>query len=189
MPLWLQQYMGYTATWAGIVTAPTGVLAVLLTPLVARLMPRADPPARELRVRGVPAVVAFMRSGFTTGADAVTLAMPQLVMRAAMSTLLRAADRDAALRPAAGTHPDRLGPVELRAHHRRRDRGPRLYTTQWEDRAALHHAQLVEHLTPLLADHDADAEHLRPAVRPRPAAGPRRPRSPGHAAVGAARRR
>lgn len=29
MPLWLQQYMGYTATWAGLVTAPIGFLALL----------------------------------------------------------------------------------------------------------------------------------------------------------------
>ena len=32
MPLWLQTQIGYTATWAGLVAAPTGVIAVLLTP-------------------------------------------------------------------------------------------------------------------------------------------------------------
>jgi DHA2 family multidrug resistance protein len=29
MPLWLQSYVGYTATWAGLVSAPSGVTAIL----------------------------------------------------------------------------------------------------------------------------------------------------------------
>ena len=47
MPLWLQTQIGYTATWAGLVAAPTGVIAVLLTPLTARMMARVD--ARRVR--------------------------------------------------------------------------------------------------------------------------------------------
>src|SRR5579862_8813244 len=43
LPLWLQQYMGYTATLAGEVLAPVGLLAIFLTPVVARLMGRVDP--------------------------------------------------------------------------------------------------------------------------------------------------
>ena len=36
IPLWLQTQLGYTATWAGLVSAPTGAVAVLVTPLVAQ---------------------------------------------------------------------------------------------------------------------------------------------------------
>ncbi len=36
LPLWLQQYMGYTATEAGMLTAPVGILALLLSPFVGR---------------------------------------------------------------------------------------------------------------------------------------------------------
>ena len=32
LPLWLQQYMGYTATFAGLVLAPVGILAMFLRP-------------------------------------------------------------------------------------------------------------------------------------------------------------
>jgi DHA2 family multidrug resistance protein len=32
LPLWLQQYMGYTATWAGLAMAPVGLLAIVLSP-------------------------------------------------------------------------------------------------------------------------------------------------------------
>ena len=34
-PLWLQSYMGYTSTWAGLATAWTGVLAVFCAPAAA----------------------------------------------------------------------------------------------------------------------------------------------------------
>ena len=33
MPLWLQSQLGYTATWAGLVAAPSGVTAVLTSHL------------------------------------------------------------------------------------------------------------------------------------------------------------
>jgi len=42
-PLWLQSYMGYTATWAGFATAWTGVLAVVGAPIAGNLMGRVDP--------------------------------------------------------------------------------------------------------------------------------------------------
>src|SRR5205823_7876533 len=43
LPLWLQQYMGYTATWAGLAMAPVGLLAIMLSPLVGRNVSRIDP--------------------------------------------------------------------------------------------------------------------------------------------------
>lgn len=50
-PLWLQIYMGYTATIAGYSTAMMGVLAVFLAPLVATLATKIDP--RPLVFAGV----------------------------------------------------------------------------------------------------------------------------------------
>jgi MFS family permease len=43
LPLWLQQYMGYTATEAGMLTAPVGILALLLSPFVGRWVGKVDP--------------------------------------------------------------------------------------------------------------------------------------------------
>src|SRR5215469_12773428 len=54
MPLWLQTQVGYTATWAGLVAAPTGVIAVLLTPFSARMLSRSDP-----RIVATIAFIAF----------------------------------------------------------------------------------------------------------------------------------
>src|SRR5499427_1230624 len=43
LPLWLQQYLGYTATQAGWALAPVGLLALVLTPLVGRTSGKVDP--------------------------------------------------------------------------------------------------------------------------------------------------
>lgn len=85
VPLWLQTQMGYTATWAGFVAAPSGVVAVILTPLVARFSNRIDP-----RILGSLSFVAFgisyfMRANYTTQADFWALTMPMLVTGVAMS--------------------------------------------------------------------------------------------------------
>lgn len=42
VPLWLQTEMGYTATWAGVATAPLGIAGVILAPFIGRLMQHAD---------------------------------------------------------------------------------------------------------------------------------------------------
>jgi DHA2 family multidrug resistance protein len=69
VPLWLQTSMGYTATAAGYVGSMNGILAVVMSPIVARYVSRVDP--RMLVTFGVlwMAMVAFWRSHFTTEAD------------------------------------------------------------------------------------------------------------------------
>ncbi|QIL84493.1 multidrug efflux MFS transporter permease subunit VceB [Vibrio sp. HDW18] len=42
-PLWLQIYMGYTATVSGYATATMGILAVFLAPVIANLSSKFDP--------------------------------------------------------------------------------------------------------------------------------------------------
>ena len=41
-PLWLQTVMGYTPIWAGMLTAPVGVLALILTPFIGANLNRID---------------------------------------------------------------------------------------------------------------------------------------------------
>ncbi|MEC7930970.1 MAG: DHA2 family efflux MFS transporter permease subunit, partial [Pseudomonadota bacterium] len=43
IPQWLQMSMGYTATWAGIVTALTAMAALFTAPVAARMMEKVDP--------------------------------------------------------------------------------------------------------------------------------------------------
>ncbi|HEX9206930.1 MAG TPA: DHA2 family efflux MFS transporter permease subunit [Steroidobacteraceae bacterium] len=42
LPLWLQTQLGYTATWAGLVQAPAGIMALLISPFAGRLVNRYD---------------------------------------------------------------------------------------------------------------------------------------------------
>ncbi|MGH6827494.1 MAG: DHA2 family efflux MFS transporter permease subunit [Rhizomicrobium sp.] len=86
MPLWLQTQIGYTATLAGLVAAPSGVIAVLLTPLSARLLARID-----ARILATIAFIAFgfsylMRARLTAEASFFDFMLPLLVQGVSMAT-------------------------------------------------------------------------------------------------------
>jgi DHA2 family multidrug resistance protein len=85
-PLWLQTRMGYIATWAGLVAAPSGVVAVFLTPFAARLMNRVDARWTASASLLAFALSFFLRSRFTTDVDFIGLVIPSLVQGVAMST-------------------------------------------------------------------------------------------------------
>ncbi len=84
VPLWLQTNMGYTASWAGYVAAFGGVLAVVMSPIVPRLMQRFD--LRALVTFGVLwlACVTLVRSGLNTGANYWAITLPFLAQGFAM---------------------------------------------------------------------------------------------------------
>lgn len=79
-PLWLQSYMGYTSTQAGLATAWTGVFAVFVAPLAAGLTAKVDP--RRLIFGGVLllGVVTAWRSVATTGMGFWDISLPLMVM-------------------------------------------------------------------------------------------------------------
>jgi DHA2 family multidrug resistance protein len=79
MPLWLQSYLGYTATWAGLVSAPSGVTAILASLMIGRLMRRFDPRVLAAASFGLYAISYFMRAGFTSDASFMAFMVPQLV--------------------------------------------------------------------------------------------------------------
>jgi DHA2 family multidrug resistance protein len=86
LPLWLQTQMGYIATWAGLVAAPSGVVAVLLTPFAARWMNRTDARWAATVALAAFGVSYYMRSLYTPDADFFALVVPMLVQGVAMST-------------------------------------------------------------------------------------------------------
>jgi DHA2 family multidrug resistance protein len=84
MPLWLQSFLGYTATWAGLVSAPSGVTAVLTSLMIGRLMRRFDPRVLAASSFGFFAISYFMRAGLTADASFLAFTAPQLVQGIAM---------------------------------------------------------------------------------------------------------
>lgn len=83
-PLWLQNTMGYTATKAGLVTALSGILAVLSAPLAAQLSSKVDP--RKLVCFGVGwlGLVTLYRSMATPDMGFWDIGLPLLVMGVGM---------------------------------------------------------------------------------------------------------
>jgi len=84
-PLWMQTWLGYTATWAGLVAAPSGAVAVLLSPLIGKYLDKFD-----ARLFASIAFVAFgisyfMRAGYTADASFGVYVMPLLVQGVGMS--------------------------------------------------------------------------------------------------------
>lgn len=80
IPLWLQTNLGYTAANAGRVTAFNGVLAIVFSPIVGRIVGKVDP--RILICGGLTylAGVFWLRTGFNTEIDFWRLALPQIAV-------------------------------------------------------------------------------------------------------------
>jgi len=145
-PLWLQTQMGYTATWAGLVAAPGGLVAVILTPFVARLSGKID-----ARILASVAFVAFaisywMRSTLTTQADLWAMIAPQLVLGVAMSTFFLSMVTISL----DGIPPDKLPTATSISNFTRITAGAfaaSIATTSWDRREALHQTRLTDAIT------------------------------------------
>ena len=143
LPLWLQQYMGYTATWAGLATAPVGILAIILSPWVGKNVSKIDP--RKLATVAFVGfgVVLWMRSHFNAQADFMTILIPTVLQGAAMAFFFIPLQAIVF----SGLTPDRMPSAAGLSNFVRITAGAvgtSLFTTLWESRATLHHAQLAE---------------------------------------------
>ncbi len=145
LPLWLQQYMGYTATQAGMVLAPVGLLALLLSPVVGKSMGRVDPRHFAAFAFVVFALVLWMRSNFNTQADFTTILIPTIIQGAAMAFFFV----PLVTLTLSGISPDKIPAASGLSNFVRivaGSFGTSIATTVWQDRAAMHHAQLSEYV-------------------------------------------
>jgi DHA2 family multidrug resistance protein len=146
LPLWLQQYMGYTATAAGFALAPVGVLAVLLSPLVGRLLPHVDPRWISTTSFVVFIGVLLARSQYTAQVDQWSIMVPTFVQGAAVACLFT----PLVAVIVSGLPHERIPSATGLSNFVRITAGAfgtSITTTLWEDRATLHHAHLVESIT------------------------------------------
>ncbi len=147
-PLWLQTRMGYIATWAGLVAAPSGVVAVILTPFAARLMNRID--ARWTASLSLLAFAAsfYLRSLFTSDVDFFALVIPMLVQGLAMSVFFVSM-----VTMALNGVPGNQVPAASGMYNFLRicagSFAASLVTTSWDRSAALHQTRLSEVMAPL----------------------------------------
>jgi len=143
LPLWLQTQLGYTATWAGLVAAPSGLVAVILTPFVAKMSGKVD--ARILATVAFAAfgVSYYLRSGYTTSASFTDLMLPLLVQGIAMSCFFLAMLTISLDR----IPPERIPAASGISNFARITAGSfaaSIITTAWDRREALHQSRLSE---------------------------------------------
>jgi len=146
LPLWLQTQLDYTATWAGLATAPVGILPILLGPLVARIMGRVD--LRWLTSASFCAlgVASFWYAGFNTQVSFATLAWSRFAQGLGVA-LFFAPLMSIVL---SGLPPGRVASASGLANTLRTLAGSfatSLTTTLWDRREALHQAHLSETIT------------------------------------------
>jgi MFS transporter, DHA2 family, multidrug resistance protein len=178
MPLWLQSNLNYTATWAGIVTAPSGITAVLVSPIVGKYIGRFD--ARLLATLSfvIFALSYFMRAAYPPDASLWVFAVPTLVQGVAMGTFFIALltitfDGLPAEKLPAASGLNNFLRITASGF------ATSLTTTFWDRREALHQSRLVESLTAFspafrlgvrnimsfgLSDRSADAAVLKAVV-------------------------
>jgi DHA2 family multidrug resistance protein len=146
MPLWLQTQLNYTATWAGIATAPSGITALLVAPFVGKFIGRVD--ARWFATVSfvIFAISYFMRAAYPPDASLWVFALPTLVQGFAMGIFfiaLLTITFD-------GLPADKLPAASgLNNFLRITASGfaTSLTTTFWDRREALHQTRLVDSLT------------------------------------------
>ena len=147
VPLWLQQNLGYTSTWAGFATAPLGVIPVLLTFFVGKYATRMDLRILAALSFVVMGATCFMRADFYLQVDFYHVAIVQLwqglgVALFFMPTLTILLSDLQTNEIAAGsglaTFLRTLGGSFAAS----------ITTLMWTRRAVTHHEQLAEHINP-----------------------------------------
>ncbi len=143
LPLWLQQQQGYTASWAGMVVAPAGAVAVLMAAPLTKMLNRVD--VRWLATLAFAAygISYLMRVGFTSSIDFTHLILPMLVQGVAMAIFFTAVTTISL----DGIEPQRIpAATGLNSFLRITAAGfaASITTTMWDRREALHQTRLVE---------------------------------------------
>ncbi len=86
LPLWMQQTLGYTATLAGMLSSPVGLVSLVLSPFVGRyLVGKVDPRIMATFAFLVFALGNFLRARFVAEIDPLAIAIPQLVLGVAVA--------------------------------------------------------------------------------------------------------
>ncbi|WDD94384.1 DHA2 family efflux MFS transporter permease subunit [Burkholderia sp. FERM BP-3421] len=143
LPLWLQTQIGYTATDAGLVMAPVGLFAILLSPLTGKILPRTDPRYIATASFLTFALCFWMRSRYTTGVDEWSLTLPTLVQGIAMAGFFI----PLVSITLSGLPGHRIPAASGLSNFVRimfGGIGTSVFQTAWDHRNNFHHAQLVE---------------------------------------------
>ncbi len=143
-PLWIQTQLNYTATWAGFVAAPAGMVAVLVTPFVGKWMGRID-----IRWFATVSLLAFgtsylMRAELTSEASFYQFVLPGLVQGIALATFF-ISTVSIVLQGVPGHRVPAASGLSSFMRTIGGSFAAAIVTTVWDRRAALYQSRLIEH--------------------------------------------
>ncbi len=147
LPQWMQGYLGYRAVDSGLATAPLGVFAVLLTPVIGRLLPRSDPRYIATVAFIGFAVVFMMRTQFYTDVSHWDIVLPTLLQGIPMAMFFVPLTSIIL----SGLPPEKIPAAAGLSNFARTfcgAVGTSLIGNAFNDRTILHHARLTEQASP-----------------------------------------
>jgi len=143
LPQWMQEYLNYRSVDAGLATAPLGIFAVILAPVMGRLLPRSD--ARIIATLAFIgfAIVFYMRSKYVIEIDTWHLVLPTLLQGIPMAMFF--VPLTAII--LSGQPPQRIPAAAGLSNFARvfcGAVGTSLASAEWNNRTILHHVRLTE---------------------------------------------
>jgi len=143
LPQWMQEYLNYRSVDAGLVTAPLGIFAIILAPILGRIMPHSDSRVIATVAFVGFAIVFYMRSKYVIEIDTWHLVLPTLLQGIPMAlffvpltAIILAGQPQSKIPAAAGL--SNFVRVFCGAV------GTSIAGTVWNSRTILHHARLTE---------------------------------------------
>jgi DHA2 family multidrug resistance protein len=123
--------------------APVGVFAILLSPIIGKILPKVD--ARKIASLAffVFAIVFFMRARFNTEVDTMSLMIPTLIQGAAMAMFFIPLTSIIL----SGQAPHKMPAASGLSNFVRimfGAMGASIMTTMWDSRSTMHHAHITE---------------------------------------------
>jgi DHA2 family multidrug resistance protein len=146
-PLWLQITLGYTATWAGLASAPVGVLAFVMAPIIGANIHRLELRAVVTFAFVVFAFTSFWFASFDSAASFGTLVLPRFVMGIGIACFFIPLNQ----MYLSGLPADQVASASGLANFCRTlasSISTAATVTLWQHRSDYHHAALTEHITP-----------------------------------------
>ena len=153
-PLWLQIVLDYTASWAGLATAPVGILAFVFAPLIGRNIERLELRSVVTAAFIIFAATSYWFSLFPDNASFNQLLWPRFIMGIAIPCFFIPLNQVFL----SGLKPDQIASASGLANFCRTiaaSISTALTVTVWQHRGDYHHAVLAEHLNG--ASHAANA--------------------------------
>ena len=146
IPLWLQTVMGYTPTWAGIATAPVGILALVVSPIVGRNIQRLDLRAGATFAFVLFGLTAWWFSTFNLDTSLGHIVVPRLVQGVAVAFFFIPINQILL----SGVTPSRMAAASGLSNFFRTlsgSMGTAIVTTLWTHRTQIHDVRFAENLT------------------------------------------